>query len=190
MNSFFEMVPLLFIMVLPIVAVVGGITAGIVKSHHRAKMIELAQRERIVAIERGLDISKLPPLMPMPGLLGEDPGLHQERRQARRAARTAVWGVLVASVGLSLTFILLLTVPLDTGAWGSGLFFLMLGAALLISSRIMRPDPDDLRREKELTRQMQAVGYAAGGRSEVPPPPAPAAGGAVPTDPAGGGRDS
>ena len=47
---------------IPIIAIVGGITAGIVRTLGRQRLIELAQRERIAAIERGVDPSKLPPL--------------------------------------------------------------------------------------------------------------------------------
>ena len=45
---------------IPIVAIIGGITAGIVKSVHRQRLLELAQKERIAAIERGVDLEKLP----------------------------------------------------------------------------------------------------------------------------------
>src|SRR6476660_1898811 len=47
---------------IPIVAITGGIVVGVVRAIGRQRMIELAQRERIVAIERGIDPAKLPPL--------------------------------------------------------------------------------------------------------------------------------
>src|SRR5207248_4823258 len=43
---------------IPIVAIVGGITAGIVRTLGNQRLMELAQRERIAAIERGVDPSK------------------------------------------------------------------------------------------------------------------------------------
>ena len=52
----------MFVVAIPIVAIVGGITAGIVHTISRHRMMELAQRERIAAIERGLDPAKLPSL--------------------------------------------------------------------------------------------------------------------------------
>jgi hypothetical protein len=164
-----EMIPITMMMLIPVVAIIGGITAGIVKSHHRARMIELAQRERIAAIERGLDISQLPPLPPIAGL-GADVEAMPEARQLHRSRGLTIWGIILACLGLALVAILLLTVPLETGAWGSGFFFLMLGVAFLISARVIRPDLDDLRREKELIRQMRTMGYSR------PAPPAESAG--------------
>ena len=52
----------LFALAIPIVAITGGIVVAVVRALGRQRMIELAQRERIAAIERGVDPSKLPPL--------------------------------------------------------------------------------------------------------------------------------
>src|SRR5204863_7964553 len=62
--SMFEpefVVPLL-IFSLPIIAIVGGIVAGIMKQTGRQRLVEMAQQERIAAIQRGIDPSQLPPL--------------------------------------------------------------------------------------------------------------------------------
>lgn len=45
-----------------IVAIVGGFTLAIVRVMARARLEELACRERIAAIQRGADPHKLPPL--------------------------------------------------------------------------------------------------------------------------------
>ena len=59
-----ELLPLVALAI-PILAVTGGIIAGIVRAVGQQRLIELAHRERIAAIERGIDPSKLPPL-PVP----------------------------------------------------------------------------------------------------------------------------
>src|SRR5258706_9749402 len=46
---------------IPIVAIVGGITAGIVRSLGQQPLAELAAPERLAAIERGIPPSQLPP---------------------------------------------------------------------------------------------------------------------------------
>src|SRR6185436_9230680 len=49
------------IFAIPIIAITGGITMGIIRTMGRQRMMELHQRERIAAIERGIDPGKLPP---------------------------------------------------------------------------------------------------------------------------------
>src|SRR5258705_2370039 len=69
---------------IPIVAIVGGITAGIVRTLGQQRLAELAAKERLAAIERGIDPSKLPP----PPSLGDpmdwsDPGRRHPNRRAQ-----------------------------------------------------------------------------------------------------------
>src|SRR2546426_9891232 len=57
-----------FIFAIPIIAIVGGITAGIVRTIGPQRLMERAQRGRIAAIERGVDPAKPPPRPgPAPG---------------------------------------------------------------------------------------------------------------------------
>ncbi len=162
MENFASVIPVVFALLIPVVAIIGGITAGIVKSHHRARMVELAQRERIAAIERGLDLSQLPALPAVTELMGEKPDMDREQRQERRSGAMLVWGMVLAGFGLALSFLLFLVTPPDVDAWGSGFLFLMVGVALAIGARFIRPDADDLRAEKEMWRKMQAANYNAG----------------------------
>src|SRR5258705_4844462 len=74
-----EFVPIVALAI-PIVAIVGGITAGIVRTLGRQRLVELAQRERIAAIERGIDPTKLPPLPAM---------MDETGRYTMRGPRTA-----------------------------------------------------------------------------------------------------
>ena len=87
---------------IPIIAIVGGITAGIIKTLGRQRLIELAQQERIAAIQRGIDPSKLPP---MPNLaLDEDEllGMSGPEQDRRRAQGLLIGGIIVtaASIGM------------------------------------------------------------------------------------------
>src|SRR3990172_6128244 len=47
---------------IPIIAIIGGITAGIVRTLGQQRLAELAHKERIAALERGVDPSKLAPV--------------------------------------------------------------------------------------------------------------------------------
>ena len=64
---------------IPVVAVIGGITAGIMKTRGQQRLIELAQRERIAAIEKGIDPAKLP-LLPV---IGSDDAARHLRTHAK-----------------------------------------------------------------------------------------------------------
>jgi hypothetical protein len=70
-----DFVPLMA-MSIPIVAIVGGITAGIVRMIQRQRAFEMVQRERIAAIERGLDPDKIASLQRP--LLYDDHGVYTD----------------------------------------------------------------------------------------------------------------
>jgi len=112
-NDFF--VPFL-VFAVPIVAIVGGITAGIVRTLGQQRLAELAARERLAAIERGIDPSKLPP----PPSLG-DP---------------ADWADLAVGIGLS---VLIWTTSEERNGWAVGLIPGLVGVALLLSAWIVKP---------------------------------------------------
>ncbi len=115
----------------PAVAIVGGIAAGILKMRGQQRLIELAQRERIAAIERGLDVSQLMPL----------PVFSSQPTTLRRVQGLMIGGVLTLALGLSLSLTLLLMPPHDgREAWPIGLVPMFMGVALLISARIVRSD--------------------------------------------------
>ena len=115
----------------PLVAIAGGILAGILKTHGQQRLMELAQRERIAAIEKGLDVSLLPSIVP-------------ETLTPRAAALRRVHGLLIggfvslgAGIGLSLTMLFL---PAHDGgdAWSIGFVPACVGIALLVAARAVR----------------------------------------------------
>lgn len=129
----------LFIFAIPIVAITGGIVLAIVQTLSRHRMIELAQRERIAAIEHGVDPAKLPPIS-----LGPDHDAAEfvdpHRRPIRRAQGLLIGGLVTLFTGVGLALFLGLINP-DSGqpVWAVGLIPSFVGAALLISAAIVWP---------------------------------------------------
>ncbi len=122
---------------IPILAIVGGITAGIVKTMSRHRIIELAQRERIAMIERGLDPSKLPPL-PVGEIADDAPLLSPADAARRRSQGLMIGGLVTLAVGLSLG-VMLHYLEDEPGIWAVGLIPTAIGVALLISAVLVRP---------------------------------------------------
>jgi hypothetical protein len=127
---------------IPIVAIIGGITAGIIRTLGRQRLIELAQRERIAAIERGVDPAKLAPL-PVAALDDEPESwtMSQFDRDRRRAQGLMIGGIVTLAVGLGL--MAFLNIMDDHGnAWAVGIIPATIGCALLLSSFLVRPKGD------------------------------------------------
>lgn len=125
---------------IPIVAIVGGITAGIVRMILKARVMELAQRERIAAIERGIDPAKLAPL---PNAFDPDDNsnnLFFTPRQAalHRSRGLMVGGIVTLAVGVGLALMLGLLNDGSERVWSVGLIPALVGIGLLISSMVMR----------------------------------------------------
>jgi hypothetical protein len=136
-----EFIPIVALSI-PIIAILGGITAGIVKTMGRQRLIELAQRERIAAIERGIDPSKLPPLPA--AALDDDEGnfmLPGPERDRRRAQGLMIGGVVTLATGIGIMgfFRFLNADTGERGVWAVGIIPAMVGFALLISSWLVRP---------------------------------------------------
>jgi len=133
-----EFIPIVALSI-PIVAIIGGITAGIIRTLGRQRLIELAQRERIAAIERGVDPAKLAPL-PVSALDDEPETLtiSQYERDRRRAQGLLIGGIVTTAVGLGL--MAFLNIMEDHGnAWSVGILPAATGVALLLSSFLVRP---------------------------------------------------
>jgi hypothetical protein len=138
--NFFEpdfVVPFLLFMI-PIIAIIGAFTTGIVRMIGRQRLVELAQQERIAAIQRGIDPAQLAPLHA--DLLNESspfpPGEH-----ARRQHRSLVVGgvvTLFAGIGIAL-FFYFMRPDHQEFAWAVGLIPIMLGIGLLVAAALVRP---------------------------------------------------
>jgi hypothetical protein len=138
-------VPLLIFSV-PIVAIAGGIVAGIVRSIGQQRMLEMAQRERIAAIERGIDPAKLPP---MPQIVQEVSTLGFSPYEAakRRAQGLTIGGLVTLFAGLGMiAFFSISRIEHDNKLWSMGLIPAFVGVALLISAWIVWPKNGDVPR--------------------------------------------
>ena len=131
------------IMAIPLVAIIGGIVGGIVRSLSQQKMIELAQRERIAAIERGIDPSKLPPL---PAFEGDNEivcgAAGYVRSQQHRYQGLLIGGFITLAVGISTGIMLRVLEPLEH-SWIIGAVPGSVGLALLLSAWLVRPKPEN-----------------------------------------------
>jgi len=126
-------------MAIPIVAITGGIIMGVVRSLGRQRAMELAQQERIAAIQRGIDPKTLPPIT-----LGREDLLEERSNNPERRAQGLMIGGLVtlfAGIGIAI-FLGLITHSHegdDHYVWAVGLIPMMVGLALLISARLVWP---------------------------------------------------
>lgn len=132
-------VPVLIFSV-PIVAIIGGITMGIVRSLSQQRMIELAQQERIAAIQRGIDPSKLPPLPAGSDSWNDASSMYRsfDDISRRRSQGLMIGGLVTLFTGIGLTSMLII-MRTDERAWAVGLVPGFIGIALLISGMLVRP---------------------------------------------------
>ena len=125
-----EVLPFLLLFV-PMIAVIGGVIAGVVRTVGRQRIAELAYKERIAAVERGVDLSRLPPVSG-----GEDRLVPDDARSLTR------WLTIVGLVMVFGSAALIVTIAVfdsDKTKWVAALIPLAIGAALLLSAWIVRP---------------------------------------------------
>jgi hypothetical protein len=117
----------------PIVAIIGGIASAIAATFARARVREFEIRERIALIEKGL----VPP--PEVDPQGFDRGIHRYEAahgwygQGRSAGRHRRAGITLLGVGLGLMLLIGFSGSPDEG-FGVGGFICVLGIAFLINS--------------------------------------------------------
>ena len=122
---------------IPIIAIAGGIIAGIVKTLGRQRLAELAQQERIAAIQRGVDISKLPPL----GVVLEDEesvlvNATPEERDRRRAQGLMIGGIVTLAVGIGVgTFLSFMDE--DKNVWAVGIIPATIGISNGVKAEVV-----------------------------------------------------
>ena len=119
---------------IPIVAIIGGLTVAIVRVAGQQRLAELERRERIAAIERGIDPAKLPPVS---SPYAYENG-HGSGSRMRRAHGLLIGGLIVVAVGISLMFGLRVAEPHE-GHWAIGTMPLLVGIALLVAAKIIWP---------------------------------------------------
>ncbi|HET7225844.1 MAG TPA: DUF6249 domain-containing protein [Candidatus Eisenbacteria bacterium] len=131
------------IFAIPIIAITGGLVIGIIKTMGQQRLVELAQRERIAAIERGIDPAKLPPVA-LPADTGGGPFLYANYRDyaLKRTHGLMIGGIVTLFTGIGLS-LMIWFVNSDHEGWPVGLIPVAVGIALLLSASLTRPRPED-----------------------------------------------
>ncbi len=139
-----ELILPMILMSIPVLLIIAGLTAAIIRSNSRHRLLELAQRERIAAIERGMDPDKLPQIqLPDSG----DPKPTFLQKQERRSQLLLIWGMVV--LGFGIPMYLGIGYSEGFGEAAPALMFAGVGIALILGSRLTRPSSEDLRRERD-----------------------------------------
>jgi hypothetical protein len=115
---------------IPIVAIIGGITAGIVGMVMRGHVRELEIRERIAMIERGM----VPPPESDPGGFDRRLRSMQQYQRGDAAPRHRSAGVILIAVGLGLMVLLTYAGGVPQEGIGIGGFVIILGLGFFINS--------------------------------------------------------
>jgi hypothetical protein len=123
--------------IIPIIAVIGGITMGIIRTLGQQRMAELARRERIAAIERGVDPDKLPPLAGVEGYEDHSYGGYGNGR-LRRAHGLMIGGLITVAAGVGM-MILFYSIEPEKQHYVIGTIPVLVGLALLLSSFVVWP---------------------------------------------------
>lgn len=131
---------MLLFMAVPIIAIIGGIVSGIMKTAGRQRLLELAQRERIAAIERGIDVSKLPPLQTLAD--DNESAVYGYGQALKRSHSLLIGGLITLAVGAGLGTVAGTLEP-DKHVWVVGLVPAAIGFALLLSAWLVRPRPEN-----------------------------------------------
>jgi len=105
--------PIMGIMI-PIIAIVGGVGIALAAFRHQAKRAELEHQERMLAIEKGVP---LPPAMLPPA----------------RRRNPYIWGFILIGFGLAMMVAMLIEGEPD---WGWGLIFMLPGLGIFLASHL------------------------------------------------------
>lgn len=117
---------------IPIVAIAGGILAGIVRQLSAHRLLEAAVRERMALLARGVDPASLPALSGATGAFGSF--ADQSRL---RAQRLLVGGLATLLGGIALGTSMVLTDSWESREWTFALVPVAIGLALLAGSAIV-----------------------------------------------------
>ncbi len=109
-----------FALAIPILAIFGGVAMGVTAIIMQGRRKELSHKERLIALEKGIELPSPPPKAERPKYGG-----------------TRTTGLMILLLGFALT-IALFTVEGKQGVWG--LLPMGVGAGLLIGSYLEKKD--------------------------------------------------
>ena len=129
------------VFLIPIAAIVGGITAGIVATVTRGRIRELEIRERIAMIERGV----VPPPESDPETFDRRMQSMDQLQRRHVAPRFRSAGVILIAVGLGLVVLMTYAGGVPRQALGIGGFVVILGLGFLVNSLFTETTPAGVR---------------------------------------------
>jgi hypothetical protein len=125
---------LAFGLLIPVIAIVGGLVIAGLAIHHKAKLKELAYRERIAMIEKGL----VPPPESDPARFDRVLGnLVAPTDPAIAAARHRAAGTITIGAGLAVMMLLYFVTGEERLAFGVGGATILLGLAFIVTSIVV-----------------------------------------------------
>ena len=132
-----EVIAPVMVFAIPIVAIVGGIIASIVKTLSRQRLMEVALRERMALMARGVDPAKLSGAagtgLAFPALLSPDD------YSRFRAQGLLVGGFVTLVAGAAFSLVVGALDSWDAGDWGLGIVAASIGLALICSGLVVWP---------------------------------------------------
>jgi hypothetical protein len=126
----------------PIVAIAGGILAGIIRNLSAHRLMEVSVRERMALIARGVDPARIPGL-PAGAGSGLFPLLSFADHSRFRAQGLLIGGLVTLLGGIALGAFMGLTEGWESREWTLALVPVAIGLALLASSAIVRAQGGD-----------------------------------------------
>jgi len=106
---------------IPIIAVLGGMTIAVIGVIMNGREEELKHKERILAMEKGIPLPEMP---------------KEERRPAFLTLRA--WGLIVAFVGLAIMISISIAQGFERGIWG--LIPTSVGIGFLVAAMLEKRD--------------------------------------------------
>jgi hypothetical protein len=133
-----EAIAPVLVFAVPIVAIAGGILASIVRTLSRHHLMEVAVRERMALIARGVDPAKLDALEDGSGLTG--PTLSSINHFSRHRAQGLLIGGFVTLVaGVAFSLVVGILDSWEEGDWALGVVAGAVGLALILSGWLVWP---------------------------------------------------
>jgi hypothetical protein len=118
----------------PVVALIGGLVIAALAIHHKAKLKELAYRERIAMIEKGL----MPPPESDPARFDRVlDNVAAPADPAATAARHRAAGIITIGAGLAVMLLLYFVTGESRIAFGLGGATVLLGLAFIVTSVVV-----------------------------------------------------
>ena len=106
----------------------AGFLISFVSLRYRARILEMAHRERLAMIERGLAPSELPPLT------YQDAHVHRSARSSKLLSA----GIVIVGLGLAIAFLVGFASREPEVAVGVGGAIVVLGVSVIVTSLVVR----------------------------------------------------